>query len=84
MSGAHGLAPASLHAEESVSLCEALDRILDAGVVLRGDVVISVAGVDLVYLGLDVLLASVDTAQRIGVLSPRGLPPLQLAGGGTP
>ncbi len=68
--------PTDLSADAHVSLCEALDRILDAGVVVRGDVVISVAGVDLVYLGLDLLLASVDTATRIGALSPRGLAPI--------
>lgn len=67
-----------LQADEHVSLCEALDRMLDAGVVLRGDIVISVAGVDLVYLGVDLLLASVETATRIGALSPRGLAPIEV------
>ncbi len=41
-----------------VSLCEVLDRILDQGVVAAGDVTLSLAGVDLVYVNLRLLLAS--------------------------
>jgi hypothetical protein len=47
-----------------VSLLELLDRILDKGVVIAGDVVISVADVDLVYLGLKVILTSVETLEK--------------------
>jgi len=46
-------------------LSELLDRALNKGVVLWGDATISVAGVDLIYVGLKVLLASVDTAERL-------------------
>lgn len=49
---------------ENVSLSEALDRILNKGAVIMGDVVISVADIDLVYLGLQVVLCSVETARR--------------------
>lgn len=48
---------------EDVSLCEALDRILNKGAVLFGEVMISVADIDLVYLGLQVILASMETAR---------------------
>ena len=48
-----------------VTLLEVLDRVLDKGVVVTGDIVISVADVDLVYLGLKVLLSSVETMQRV-------------------
>jgi len=54
----------TLDEREHVSLCEALDRVLNKGAVLVGDVVISVADVDLVYLGLQVVLCSIDTARR--------------------
>lgn len=57
---------------EDVSLCEALDRILNKGAVLYGEVMISVAGIDLVYLGLQVILASIETA--------RGFKPLMVDG----
>lgn len=56
-----------LAVEEHLSLCEALDRVLTKGVVLHGEVVISVAEVDLVYLGLNLVLTSVDTAHRFGL-----------------
>jgi hypothetical protein len=54
---------ASLPESHDVSLCEALDRILNKGAVLFGEVMISVADIDLVYLGLQVILASMETAR---------------------
>jgi len=45
---------------------ELVDRLLSRGVVLTGEATISVAGVDLVYLGLSVVLSSVDTIRRAG------------------
>lgn len=45
------------------SLVDLVNRVLDRGVVLTGEVTISVAGVDLVYLGLNAVLTSVATAR---------------------
>lgn len=50
--------------EDEASLLDILDHVLNAGVVLHGSLVISVAGVDLVYLGLNAVLTSVETALR--------------------
>ncbi|GBF32445.1 gas vesicle protein [Desulfocucumis palustris] len=50
----------SISREKDVTLLELLDLILDKGVVISGDIIISVADVDLVYLGLRVVLASLD------------------------
>lgn len=50
--------------EERISLCEMLDRILNKGVVIMGDAVISVADVDLLYLQFRLLLSSIETAKR--------------------
>jgi len=50
---------------KDVTLLEALDRVLEKGVVISGDIVISVADVDLIYLGLRVLLSSVETMERL-------------------
>lgn len=47
------------------SLVEVLDRLLDTGAVLDGQIVLSLAGVDLVFVGLRALLASVDSASRL-------------------
>ena len=46
------------------SLLDILDHVLNAGVVVHGSVVISLGGVDLVYLGLNAVLTSVETAMK--------------------
>jgi len=53
--------------EKEVTLLDLLDRILDKGVVLRGDITISVVDVDLIYVGLKLLLTSVETVERMRV-----------------
>lgn len=50
---------------QNVTLLELLDRIIDCGVVLTGDLTIAVADVDLITLGLNIVLASVE---RMGQL----------------
>jgi Gas vesicle protein len=57
------LAPAN-SGEDEASLLDILDHVLNAGIVLHGSLVISVAGVDLVYLGLNAVLTSVETAMK--------------------
>ena len=49
----------SSQASDRISLVDLLDRLLGTGVVLTGDVVISLAGVDLVQVQLRALIASV-------------------------
>jgi gas vesicle structural protein len=51
--------------EDQVTLLELLDRVLDRGVVLSGDITLSVADVDLVQLDLRLLLSSVEAARRL-------------------
>jgi hypothetical protein len=61
-------------ASDETSLVDVLDHILNAGVMIRGNLVISLAGVDLVFVGLDVILTSVETALRhmqIAALPPK-------------
>jgi gas vesicle structural protein len=50
--------------EQQVTLLELVDRVLNKGVVVSGDITLSVADVDLVYVGLRVLLASVATIEE--------------------
>jgi gas vesicle structural protein len=50
--------------DAEISLLEIIDHVLNAGVVIHGSLVISLAGVDLVYVGLNVVLTSVETALR--------------------
>ena len=55
--------------DEELTVLELADRLLNRGVVLAGEATISVAGVDLIYLGLNVILTAVETiAQKEGRL----------------
>lgn len=49
--------------QRQVTLLDLVDRILDKGAVVRGQVVLAVADVDLVKLDLNLLLASVETLE---------------------
>lgn len=53
--------------EQEIALVEVLNRVLDRGAVISGEVTISIAGIDLVELGLHVYLASALTAERTGL-----------------
>jgi len=53
--------------QQEVTLVELVDRVLNKGVALTGDITLSVAGVDLVYVGLRLLLASVSTLEQLDV-----------------
>lgn len=46
---------------QRVSLCELLDRVLNKGAVLTGEISISVADVELIYIGLSLVISSVET-----------------------
>ena len=48
-----------------VTLFEVLDRILDKGIVIKGDLIISVADVNLIYVGLQAVITSVDRIFRV-------------------
>ena len=54
----------TIDGDHDTSLLEILDHVLNSGVVIHGSLVISLAGVDLVYVGLNVILTSVETALR--------------------
>jgi hypothetical protein len=55
----------NLPLEQQVTLVELVDRVLNKGVVIAGDITLAVADVDLVYVGLRVLVASVGTLERL-------------------
>ena len=50
-------------AEERVTLIDALDKVLEKGAVLDGEVVIRLADVDLVFIGLKLLITSISRAE---------------------
>src|SRR4051794_25217573 len=49
--------------QRHVSLCETLDRVLNKGAVIAGDIIISVADIDLLYVGLSLTVTSVETVR---------------------
>jgi hypothetical protein len=57
--------------DEEVSLLELADRLLHRGVVITGEATISVAGVDLIYLGLNVVLTAVENLKPRATAPPR-------------
>ncbi len=59
-------------AEKDVALIDLIDRLLGGGVVIVGDITLAAADVDLVYVGLRALVASVATAKDKGMLPRLG------------
>ena len=55
------------HSVQGASLADILDRILDKGVVIAGDITISLVGVELLNIRLRLLIASVDKAIEMGI-----------------
>lgn len=53
---------------DQMSLAELVNRVLDRGAVITGEVTISVAGVDLIYVGLQLVIAAAESVDR-----PHGL-----------
>jgi hypothetical protein len=51
--------------EQELSLLETLDHVLNRGLVIAGEITISVADIDLIFVGLNVMLSSVETAQQV-------------------
>lgn len=50
---------------QELPLLETIDHLLDRGVVVAGEAVISIGDVDLLYLGLNIVLANVDAVMRV-------------------
>ena len=48
-----------------LSLLETLDHVLNRGLVIAGEITISVADIDLIFVGLNVMVSSVETAQEV-------------------
>lgn len=59
--------------ERQVTLLDLLDRVLTKGVIIQGDLTLSVANIDLIYVGLKVLLTSIERAEEMQRLA-QGIP----------
>ena len=54
-------------APSSTSLAELLERVLDKGIVIAGDVQVNLLDIELLTLKLRLLIASADTAKSMGI-----------------
>lgn len=54
-----------LEKAQRISLCESLDRILTKGAVVAGEITLSVANIELLYVGLQLVLTSVERAREL-------------------
>ena len=57
--------------ESDLSLLETLDHVLNRGLVIAGEITIAVADIDLIFIGLNVLVSSVETAHEVLRNRPR-------------
>jgi hypothetical protein len=55
------------HAVSTSTLADILERVLDKGIVIAGDITISLADVDLLSIKLRLVVASVDKAMEMGI-----------------
>lgn len=53
-----------------MTIIDLLDRILDKGVVINGDITVAIAGIDLLALKINLVIASLETAKRYGIPLP--------------
>jgi hypothetical protein len=56
-----------MHATEATNLADILERVLDKGIVIAGDIKIQVADIDLLNIKIRLLVASVDRAMEMGI-----------------
>jgi hypothetical protein len=54
--------------EDEVSLLDLLDKMLSKGVIVSGDLTISVAGIDLLYVGLRLMISTAEKAAQVGAV----------------
>ncbi len=56
-----------VHAIEATNLADILERVLDKGIVIAGDIKIQLCDVDLLNIKIRLLIASVDKAMEMGI-----------------
>jgi len=64
---ANGYGAQIVHPTHSTNLAEILERVLDKGIVIAGDICISLADVELLKIKIRLLIASVDKAKEMGI-----------------
>ena len=55
------------HSTQATNLADILERVLDKGIIIAGDITISLADVELLNIKIRLLIASVDKAMEMGI-----------------
>ncbi len=55
------------HSLQATNLADILERVLDKGIVIAGDIKIQIADIDLLTIKIRLLVASVDKAMEMGI-----------------
>jgi hypothetical protein len=61
------MAEQMVHAIQATNLADILERVLDKGIVIAGDVQIRIADIELLTIKIRLLIASVDKAMEMGI-----------------
>jgi len=56
-----------MHATEATNLADILERVLDKGIVIAGDIQVRIADIELLTIRIRLLVASVDKAMEMGI-----------------
>lgn len=56
-----------MHATQATNLADILERVLDKGIVIAGDIQIRIADIELLTIKIRLLIASVDKAMEMGI-----------------
>jgi hypothetical protein len=59
--------PAPDHRQQSTNLADILERVLDKGIVIAGDIRVNLLDIELLTIKIRLLIASVDKAREIGI-----------------
>ena len=59
--------PQIIHSNDSTNLAELLERILDKGVVIAGDIRIKLVDIELLTINIRLLISSVEKARELGI-----------------
>ena len=54
--------------EQELTLLDLLDRVLNKGIVIKGELTLAVADIDLVHVSLRALISSVETARKMNLV----------------
>ncbi len=59
--------PKIKHATDATNLADILERVLDKGIVIAGDIKVNIADMELLSIKIRLVVASVDKAQELGI-----------------